>query len=71
MKKINFYKFCIFYTDLVIKSFGYYWIGLLEPASSNNWKWSDETPFSYSNWYTGQPSNNDQHCTYVSKNQIL
>ena len=43
------------------------WIGLSRSGNLDNWKWSDGTPFSYSNWDEGQPNNKDHHCTWVSK----
>ena len=44
------------------------WIGLSYEISTYSWIWSDGTPDTYSEWYTGQPSSdkNDQ-CVQVSK----
>ena len=56
-----------FYTVIKIDYHKGHWIGLSGSASWNNWKWSDRTPFSYSNWREGQPNGKDQQCTYVSK----
>ena len=72
-KNIKLFKF-FFYTDIIKSSKWDYWIGLSYSASLDNWKWSDGTPFSYSNWYKGEPNGKDHHCTYVCKkntNQIL
>ena len=45
----------------------WFWIGLSDSTSLNNWKWSDGTSFSYSNWGKGQPGSKDEHCIFVSK----
>jgi hypothetical protein len=43
-----------------------YWIGLYQDLSSSNyfepsggWKWVDNSPLQYSNWYTGEPNNTE------------
>ena len=39
------------------KSYGHeaFWIGLCKTRGS--WQWTDNTPFCYNNWGTGQPTN--------------
>ncbi|BDB52412.1 LamG-like jellyroll fold domain-containing protein [Flavobacterium ammonificans] len=43
-----------------------YWIGLYQDLSSSNysepsggWKWVDNSPLQYTNWYTGEPNNTE------------
>ena len=47
------------------------WIGLSGRTSLNKWYWSDSTPFSYSNWFKGKPSGEDDRCVHVSTKYIL
>ena len=42
------------------------WIGLNDAAVEGNFKWSNNNPLSYTNWYPGQPNNKDNYQDYVS-----
>ena len=42
------------------------WIGLNDAAVEGNFVWSNNNPLSYSNWYPGQPNNQDNYQDYVS-----
>ena len=47
---------------------GGYWIGGTDAASEGAWRWSDGTPWGYTNWRRGQPDNDmgGQHHLYIS-----
>ncbi|XP_070580420.1 retinoschisin-like [Ptychodera flava] len=42
------------------------WLGANDITQEGVWKWEDDTPITYSNWYTNQPSNdgNDGDCLH-------
>ena len=42
-----------------------YWIGLSDSVQENSWVWESGEPFSFSNWYPGEP-NNHMDEDYVS-----
>ncbi|KAH7705412.1 c-type lectin BiL-like protein [Aphelenchoides avenae] len=40
------------------------WLGLYDPMQTQNWEWTDGTPFDFANWTPGQPDDVDgkEHC---------
>ena len=66
-KNINIDFIFSFNIDLIRGSATFPWIGLSYKISSYSWIWSDGTPDTYSNWYTGEPSDKDNQCVAVSK----
>merc|ERR1719419_332188 len=43
------------------------WIGFIEKTSEDMWVWSDGSAVSYTNWYPGEPNNNDEsdYCAQI------
>ena len=41
----------------LISDSGMYWIGGTDAASEGVWQWADGTPWSFTNWVSGQPNN--------------
>ena len=42
------------------------WIGLFDDTNGGDWHWIDGTELSYTNWFSLQPTNKDEHCVDVS-----
>jgi len=46
-----------------------YWIGLYEKGRDGNWMWTDDTPYEYANWASGEPNNwegTDEDCAMLN-----
>ncbi|GAB5360242.1 hypothetical protein AAMO2058_000610900, partial [Amorphochlora amoebiformis] len=41
------------------------WIGLSDPLQNNSWTWPDSSPVDYLNWYTNEPNNLLENCSYI------
>ena len=43
------------------------WIGATDAVSEGTWRWSDGTPWDYSNWLPGEPNNGDYgNCAHMN-----
>ncbi|XP_033100002.1 perlucin-like protein [Anneissia japonica] len=47
------------------------WIGLNDIAVENDWKWLNNETFTFSDWYTGEPNNqNDEDCGEIYDSRL-
>ena len=48
------------------KDFGYTWIGGNDIDEEGTWKWTDGSPFEFTFWHPGQPTNygGNEHCMH-------
>jgi len=48
-------------------NYNFVWLGGTDSAEEGNWTWSDGSPFTYQNWYSGNPSDGTaQNCLSMS-----
>ena len=50
---------------------GCYWLGGYRSAETNNFKWVDNSPFSFTNWGQGEPNNQDQIENYIHDTYLI
>ena len=51
----------------LLPQYGTYWIGGTDAVSEGVWQWSDGTPWVYTNWRSGEPTNSGgaQHYLFI------
>ena len=59
-------SFCLFYIELIKAHREHIWLGGKGNPSLSNWGWVDNTPFGFSNWYSGNPNDGIEACVAVS-----
>ena len=55
----------------VNSTIGGYWLGGYRSAETNNFKWVDNSPFSFTSWGPGQPDNEGQMENFIHDLYII
>ena len=42
------------------------WLGGSEPVQEFSWVWTDDSPFTFTNWGPGQPNIREQNCFLIN-----
>ena len=57
--------------EKMLRNLEHLWIGGSDKENEGVWRWSDGSPWNYTNWYPGQPNrDNNKDCLQFGFNEI-